>query len=144
MTTVSPKPTPERVEVFAGALAVGESQAAAFRKMHPRSKNWKDETVHSKASSWAKLGKVQERVKALQEGNAEKAAKVNRVTLEMVSAMHMNAYSIAKEDRQPAAMTSAAQNLAKLNGLIVDKQMLEAPSIKIIWPDGFTPNNASG
>ena len=40
--------------------------------------------------------------------------------------MHKAAYRVAEDQGQPSAMTQAAQNLAKLHGLIVDKQYLKA------------------
>ncbi|OQX04541.1 MAG: hypothetical protein BWK73_35915 [Thiothrix lacustris] len=47
------------------------------------------------------------------------------VTIAEVTEMHREAYNVALEDRQPSAMTAAANNLAKLHGLIVDKQQVQ-------------------
>lgn len=50
---------------FIAYLVAGLSQRQAYRKAFKQSKNWKDETVDSKASRLLKLGKVQARYKDL-------------------------------------------------------------------------------
>lgn len=63
-----------RHEKFAQELAKGVlSQRKAYRVAFPRSVNWKDETVDSKASALAKSDKVLARIKELQEEAASKA-----------------------------------------------------------------------
>lgn len=47
-----------RHETFAQGMAAGLSQRKAYRAAYPSSKNWKDETVDSKASALMKNGKV--------------------------------------------------------------------------------------
>lgn len=54
-----------RHEKFAQCIAGGMSQRKAYRAAFPRSENWKDETVDSKASVLAKSEKVLERLKEL-------------------------------------------------------------------------------
>jgi len=54
-----------------------------------------------------------------------KQAKKNDVTVEELVNMHREAYRIATEVKAPNAMTAAAQNLAKLMGLITDKGQIE-------------------
>ena len=71
--------TPQR-EAFAAALAQGMTQAAAYRVAYPRSKNWTDKTVWSKASALAADGLVSARVADL----VQKAASSNEVTVERV------------------------------------------------------------
>ena len=71
--------TPQR-EAFAAALAQGMTQAAAYRVAYPRSKNWTDKTVWSKASALAADGLVSARVTDL----VQKAAGANEVTVERV------------------------------------------------------------
>jgi phage terminase small subunit len=66
--------------VFACELAVGMSQADAYRKAYPKSLNWKDEVVWAAASKLANNSKVRIRVKELQ----EKACKENEITVEKV------------------------------------------------------------
>jgi phage terminase small subunit len=50
------------------------------------------------------------------------AAKRNNVTLDEITRMHRKAFDVAYAQGQSSAMSGAAQNLAKLHGLIVDKQ----------------------
>lgn len=71
--------TPKQ-EQFAFGLAGGQSQADAYRHAYPRAKNWKDETVWSKASVLAANGKVRTRVAEL----GAKAAAANEVTVERI------------------------------------------------------------
>lgn len=71
--------TPQR-EAFAAALAQGMTQAAAYRIAYPRSKNWTDKTVWSKASALAADGLVVARAAEL----SQKAASANEVTVERV------------------------------------------------------------
>ncbi len=67
-SNVTPKPTDAKIKIFAEAIHRGESQISAYHEMHPSSKKWLDTTVYSKASSWAKVGKVVDKVAELQKG----------------------------------------------------------------------------
>ena len=116
-SAIAPKQTDVRVSVFAQALQRGESQSEAYREMHPVSRRWKDSTVHTKASNWARTDKVLVKVQELQEEAAER----NKTTVDTIDKMHKAAFAMANKQKQPAAMTQSAQNLAKLHGLIVDK-----------------------
>lgn len=71
--------TPQQ-EAFATGLATGLTQAEAYRLAYPRSRAWKDNAVHSRASVLAGNAKVQQRVAEL----AAKAAAANEVTVERV------------------------------------------------------------
>lgn len=113
---ITPKPTDIRVEVFAGAIAAGKSQAEAYKEMHPVARNWTDESVYPKASEWATVDKVLIRVEALKKESARR----NQTTLQMIDTMHKQAFAMAMKQKQPSAMTQAAMNLAKTNGLIQD------------------------
>jgi len=52
----------------------------------------------------------------------EEAAKRNEVTVDEITGMHRASFDMAKEKEIPAVMTTSGNNLAKLHGLIVDKQ----------------------
>lgn len=54
-------------ERFALAVASGKTQADAFREAYPKSKDWKPESVHEKASTLAKNVKVMSRIGELKE-----------------------------------------------------------------------------
>ena len=58
-------------ERFAELIAMGETQAAAFRKVTPAANNWQDKTVWSKASALAK--KVEGRINALRDASTSAA-----------------------------------------------------------------------
>ena len=117
---ITPKQTPERVQIFAQALHCRETKTNAYRIMHPVSKRWKDSTVHVKACLWAKTAQVKAKLAELQAQSAERS----NTTVDSIDSMHKEAFEIAKESKQAAAMTASAQNLAKLHGLIIDKKEL--------------------
>ncbi len=71
--------TPQQ-EAFAVALALGSSQAEAYRKAYPKSVHWADSALHPKASHLAGQDKIKTRVQELQ----RKAAAANEVTVERV------------------------------------------------------------
>jgi len=54
-------------EKFALAVAGGKNQSDAFREAYPKSKDWKPESVHEKASTIAKNIKVMSRIDELKE-----------------------------------------------------------------------------
>lgn len=71
--------TPQQ-ETFATAVAAGLSQAEAYRAAYPKSKTWKDESVHSKSCQLAARANVKQRIAAL----TSAALKKNDVTIERV------------------------------------------------------------
>lgn len=73
--------TPKQ-EAFATGVASGLSQAEAYRQAFPNSRGWKDNAVHSRASTLAATEKVQQRIQELR----EKAAEANEVTIERIVA----------------------------------------------------------
>ena len=90
----------------------------AYRRAKPHAAKWKAETLHVKACNMLKEDKVQIRLEELQ---AEAAVRHN-ITVDSITEM-------LKEDREKAhaagqigAAVSASMGLAKLHGLIVDKQ----------------------
>ncbi len=74
-----------RHEKFAQELVQGTSQRKAYRVAFPKSVNWKDETVDSKASNLSKNDKVLARVKELQEEISSKAIMTAQERLEFLS-----------------------------------------------------------
>jgi len=52
----------------------------------------------------------------------ESGAKRNNVRVDEITRMHRKAFDVAYAQGQSSAMTQSAQNLAKLHGLIADKQ----------------------
>lgn len=61
----------DRIELFCQAILKGQSQRQAYYTAYPASKKWKDSTVDSKASVFAKNDKVLARLGKLREELAE-------------------------------------------------------------------------
>lgn len=78
-------------------------------------------TINNKAYELSLNGEIRARLEALQQEGAER----HNVTIAEVTKMHRDAYQVAKEALNPHAMTAAANNLAKLHGLITDKAKIE-------------------
>tara|TARA_R110002153_G_scaffold191269_2_gene344263 strand:+ start:20496 stop:20876 length:381 start_codon:yes stop_codon:yes gene_type:complete len=55
----------------------------------------------------------------------QKVAKRNEVTVDDIVKMHKAAFDMAEKVEQPSAMTTSAQNTAKLLGLIIDKSEID-------------------
>lgn len=64
--------TPQQ-EKFAQEVAKGQSQSNAYRQAYPLSKQWKDDSVHNKASALARDARVAARVAALTAAAADRA-----------------------------------------------------------------------
>lgn len=75
----------QQQERFAQEVASGKSQAEAYRIAYPRSSQWKQSTVHQKASTLMANRKVLERVAALQRSAAEKSVLSAERTLNEVA-----------------------------------------------------------
>jgi hypothetical protein len=97
------------------------NKSEAYRKSHPRSLKWKDETVHNKASALSKRGEVAARFEQLQ----EQSVKEHGITIASLLKELEDARSIAltAETPQSSAAVSATMSKAKLVGL--DKHALE-------------------
>jgi hypothetical protein len=103
-----------RQEKFCRGLAEGLSQAAAFRAAFGRSKGWKPQTVHSRASELAAQGKVQGRVAELQAELRQRSGyDLDRAMRETDEALRL-----AEAQRNPAAMVAVITLRARMNGLL--------------------------
>ena len=108
-----------RHEKFAQELAKGVlSQRKAYRVAFPRSVNWKDETVDSKASALAKNDKVLARVKELQEEAASKAVMNATQRKEWLSSLIQN------NDETTQNKLKAVDLLNKMDGEYIAKVQL--------------------
>ncbi len=130
---LSPILTKARIQIFSEAIVHGDSQSDAYRTMHPVSKRWKDRTVHTKASLWAKSGEVQGKVADLR----KEASKRNETSVDLLDKMHKAAFKKADKMDNPSAMTSSAKNLGDLHGLNKNLQ-------KIVTDDGNGGESAIG
>lgn len=99
-----------RHETFAQEIALGKSQRKAYRSAFPKSVNWKDETVDSKASVLAKTEKVLERIKELQEESTSKAIKTAIQRKEWLSSI------IDSAEEDTATKLKACDLLNKMDG----------------------------
>lgn len=109
-------------EAFCHAYRKHGNRSEAFRTANPKSRKWKPETVHVKACLMMAEGKVQERLKELQERSAEK----HEITIDKLTKMTLDAYDLAMQDevQAPAAAVKASEFLGKLHGLVVEKREL--------------------
>lgn len=108
---------PQR-ERFVREYHISGNASASYRIANPKSKKWKDNSVHVKASQMLAEDKVQLR---LQELRAE-ASEQHGVTIETLTRELEEAREIAKAEKQAAAAVSATMGKAKLHGFIVDKK----------------------
>lgn len=97
------------------------NKSEAYRKSHPNSLKWKDETVHNKASALSKKGEVLARYEQLQE-NTVKAHGVTIASLieELNEARQV---ALTADTPQSSAAITATMSKAKLVGL--DKHQVE-------------------
>ena len=97
------------------------NKSEAYRKSHPNSLKWKDETVHNKASALSKKGEVLARYDQLQEDTV----KAHGITIESLLKELDEARGVAltADTPQSSAAITATMNKAKLVGL--DKFQVE-------------------
>ena len=97
------------------------NKSEAYRKSHPNSLKWKDETVHNKAYALSKRGEVLARFEQLQEN----ALKDHGVTIKSLlkELDEARALAMTTETPQTSSAISATMNKAKLVGL--DKYQVE-------------------
>lgn len=104
-------------ETFVQEFHATGNASEAFRRAKPAARNWKDTTVHPRASKMLAEDKVQARLHELQAEAREK----HGVTIESLTAELEEARTIAKAEKQASAAVSATMGKAKLHGLVVDK-----------------------
>lgn len=109
--------TPKQ-EAFCQAYIETGNASEAYRRAYPGSDKWKPEALWVKASQLLAKDKVRLRIAELQEVAAEK----HEVTVESVAAKLELAYKAAAKFKQSGGMVQAQLGIAKLYGLIVDKQ----------------------
>mgnify|MGYP003630517729 CR=1 FL=1 len=91
------------------------NKSEAYRKSHPNSLKWKDETVHNKASALSKKGEVLARYEQLQENTV----KAHGITIESLLKELDEARGVAltADTPQSSAAITATMSKAKLVGL---------------------------
>ena len=100
------------------------NKSEAYRKSHPNSLKWKDETVHNKASALSKRGEVLARYEQLQ----EETVKAHGVTIDSLirELNEAREVALAADTPQSSAAITATMSKAKLVGL--DKHVVEVNS----------------
>lgn len=108
------------------------NKSEAYRKSHPNSLKWKDETVHNKAYALSKRGEVLARFDQLQEDTV----KAHGITIESLLKELDEARGIALTAYTPqsSAAITATMSKAKLVGLDVHKS---EQTIKVEAVDDF-------
>ncbi len=112
----------EKQEKFAVAYVETGNASEAFRRAYPNSRKWKPSTVHSRASELLATGKVLGRIEEIKAQHRER----HNVTVDSLTAEAFEAIELARREGQVGAYVSALQFIAKLHGLVVDKQALKA------------------
>ena len=117
-------------EIFAQCLVKGLTQADAYREAYPKSKKWKDTSLHPKASTLSKSDKIRARVAEI------RAPVVETIQYGLLDAMieAKRAMDLAEDSGQAGAMVAAVQLRAKLNALLVERK-----EIAVTQMAGMTP-----
>jgi hypothetical protein len=97
------------------------NKSEAYRKSHPNSLKWKDDTVHNKASALSRQAQVLARYEQLQEDTV----KAHGITIESLleELDEARGVALAADTPQSSAAITATMNKAKLVGL--DKYQIE-------------------
>ena len=100
-------------EKFAVGVASGKTQADAFREAYPRSKDWKPESVHEKASILASNVKVMSRIAELKERITETGiASAARVLQEATRIALFDPRRLFFDDGMPKPITALDDDTA--------------------------------
>lgn len=115
--------TPQQ-EKFAMGVASGKTQADAYREAYPRSKDWKDGSVHTKASLLMAEVKVQQRVAELRERITNTGvASAARVLLEASRIALFDPRKLFRDDGTPKPIAELDDDTAAaLAGLDVHEE----------------------
>jgi len=97
------------------------NKSQAYRYAFPESVNWKDSTVHPRASTLSKETKVLARFKELQQESADNHGITVKSLLDELD--EARTIALGAEKPQTAAAVSATMGKAKLCGM--DKQVIE-------------------
>ncbi|TXH76470.1 MAG: terminase small subunit [Thiothrix sp.] len=103
-------------ERFVTAWHETGNKSEAYRQAY-NCESMSEATINNKAYELSLNGEIRARLEAVQQESAER----HNVTIAEVTKMHRDAYQALN----PHAMTAAANNLAKLHGLITDKAKIE-------------------
>lgn len=97
----------------------GGNKSAAYRTAY-NAENMQENVINVKACELFKNGKVAVRMLELQEEHRQR----HNVTVDSLTEELDSAKDLAKDEKQPAAMTGAIMGKAKLHGLITDNKKI--------------------
>jgi len=118
-------------ELFAQKWHETENKSEAYRYSHPKSADWKDATVHSRASELSKDGKVLGRYQELKQETADNhGITVDTLLLELET---IKVLAMGAETPQCSAAVSSVMSKAKLVGLDVVKVEVSAKETLTPW-----------
>lgn len=104
----------DRIELFCQEILKGSSQRQAYYVAYPSSRNWKEASVDSHASRFAKESKVLERLQELRR-QAEEENKISRN--DIIAQLSTIGFSdIDPENVRPTDKIKALEVIAKLLG----------------------------
>lgn len=112
-------------ERFAREVAAGKSQADAYREAFPRSRNWKPETLHKRASELAATGEVSGRVEELRR-EADAAAIMD--CRELRTRLTKRLRALDEEGGRDADFCRLAETFARVSGWMTPAALAVAVS----------------
>ena len=119
-------------ERFAREVAAGKSQADAYREAFPRSRYWKPETLHKRASELAATGEVLGRVAELRrEADAEAIMECR----ELRTILTARVREVAEAHGPTAELCRAADTLARVSGWYLPAAQAVAVSSVSMTPE---------
>jgi len=135
-------------ERFAQEVAAGKNQSEAYRLAYPKSRNWKDSSVHSKASTLMADVKVSARVTALL-SQTEKACAMSRdawlnkwMDVERDSKSLHDRREALREIGKALGYYKCLERVAGTTGIIMLPAQIDAPVGEL--PPGFWESQALG
>lgn len=105
----------DRIEIFCNELIRTNNQRKAYRAAYPSAKKWKDSTVDSKASNFAKTDKVLARLSELRSEIAEKNKISRNDIVEQLS--DIGFADVPLDSIKPSDKIKALEIMAKMLGL---------------------------
>ena len=114
---------------FSENIALGKTQAEAYRKAYPNSKHYKDTTVWAKASALMKNGKVMARVEELQK---ETRVKFN-ITRDTLVGEIIDAQKTDEIKKNGTNVLKAIELKAKITGNLTNRQVQVQQTPEEFW-----------
>ena len=107
----------QRVEIFCQAIMQTKSQSDAYRLAFPNCKKWKPETIHNKASKFAKLDEVVARLAELSDTQLNRyEASIDRVLQELSRIAFFNPKKLFNENGEPIPIHELPDEVAAVIG----------------------------